>query len=256
VAALRQVCRLLRDANRDKGRFFVKVNRAAIVDTVVAEFAYAPKEKLLQKLSVAFSGEQGIDAGGLTKDMFTAFFAALTSPECGLFECDGDAEKPTYLPVKEAEGGEGEDPLLASYEAVGRVIAKAVLDEMPLPNAFHPTLFRALLRGTRRLPVNLHELEAFSPTEARSCRQVDDHGEALPMCRFNVCHPPPPPLSHSDQETPLPARVCVQAPCDGGRVAARPELRGRGRRRGRDQRQCQGVRAAAGGGRAGGTAAW
>jgi E3 ubiquitin-protein ligase HUWE1 len=199
VTALRQVCRLLRDANRDKGRFMITVRRAAVVDTVVAEFAFAPKEKLLRKLHVSFSGEAGIDAGGLTKDMYSCFFAALTDPsQCGLFECDPDAEHPTFLPAKEEESasagggaGCGEDPLLASYEAVGRVIAKAVLDEVPLAATFHPTLFRALLRGTKRLPVNLHELEAFSPTEARSCRQVGTVGgspRAFPWLFLSAFH--------------------------------------------------------------------
>ena len=43
---------------------------------------------------------------------------------------------------------------------------------MPIAAGFHPTLFRALLRGTRHLPCNLHELEAFSSAEARSCRAL------------------------------------------------------------------------------------
>ena len=67
--------------------------------------------------------------------------------------------------------GFGGDGLLDAYEAIGRVIGKAILEEIPVPARFHPCLFRVLLRGSDFQP-NLHELEAFSPTEARSCRQV------------------------------------------------------------------------------------
>jgi len=69
---------------------------------------------------------------------------------------------------------------------VGRVIGKAVLDGVPIAASFHPLLFRALLHprtissasssgsggGGGGLSVNLHDLEAFSPQDARSCRQL------------------------------------------------------------------------------------
>lgn len=117
---------------------------------------------------------------------FNIFFKTLTSGDCDLFECAEDAEHPTYLPTKEplppsgeegngADAGDdfgfGGDGLLDAYEAIGRVIGKAILEEIPVPARFHPCLFRVLLRGSDFQP-NLHELEAFSPTEARSCRQV------------------------------------------------------------------------------------
>jgi hypothetical protein len=92
-----------------------------------------------------------------------------------------------------------EDPLSLSFLAVGRVLGKAVLDGVPIAASFHPLLFRALLQGrggngggasssssgtTSRsssssssslassLSVNLHDLEAFSPQDAKSCRQL------------------------------------------------------------------------------------
>jgi hypothetical protein len=55
---------------------------------------------------------------------------------------------------------------------VGRVLAKAVLDGQPLAAGFHPILFRAVLRGSRGLAASLHDLDAFSPAAARSCRQL------------------------------------------------------------------------------------
>ncbi len=208
VEALRQICGLLRENNADKGRWHVTVTRAAIVDTVVLAFGRASPERLLRRLTVRFQDEPGIDAGGLTKEMYSCFFEALTSADCSLFECDKDAESPTYLPSKEEEdgGGEGEegiaeeedeessgygrsrgrrrgsssrgsrnDSMLETYEAVGRVLGKAILDGVPIVTPFHAVVFRSLLRpraSSRFGRPNLHELEAFSPREAMSCRQL------------------------------------------------------------------------------------
>ena len=121
VAALQQVCMLLRQANSTR-RFSVTVQRSSLVDTTIAAFQAAEPTQLLRKLMVNFVGESGIDAGGLTKELYREFFSALTSGDCALFECDAEAPKPSFLPAKEDESLSaalgGRDPLLASYEAV------------------------------------------------------------------------------------------------------------------------------------------
>lgn len=54
------------------------------------------------------------------------------------------------------------------------MLGKAVLDGQPLAAHFHPLLFRALLSDGRRglESATLHDLDAFSPATARSCRQL------------------------------------------------------------------------------------
>lgn len=121
VVALQQVCALLRQTNAST-RFFVAVQRSSLVDTTIAAFQVAEPKQLLRKMSVKFLGEDGIDAGGLTKELYRSFFTALTSGDCALFECDLEAPKASFLPAKEDESLTsavgGRDPLLASYEAV------------------------------------------------------------------------------------------------------------------------------------------
>ena len=60
---------------------------------VLAQFSGAAvdQKKLMKKLSVKFEGEAGIDAQGLTKELYTAFFGAL----CGSSEL---FERGTILP--------------------------------------------------------------------------------------------------------------------------------------------------------------
>lgn len=47
-----------------------QVVRSAVMDTVLSAFQEVRPEKLLGKLSCGFQGEGGIDAGGLTSEMF------------------------------------------------------------------------------------------------------------------------------------------------------------------------------------------
>lgn len=62
---------------------------------------------------------------------------------------------------------------------IGRVLGKAILDGQPLAANFHPILFRALLlsgssssSSSSGLTASLHDLDAYSPAAARSCRQL------------------------------------------------------------------------------------
>jgi hypothetical protein len=82
----------------------MRVNRRMIVETVseaimklrflylsVLELTHASPTHLRQKFSVTFDGEHGVDASGLTKEMFSVLFQALFSggASSGLFvgEC-------------------------------------------------------------------------------------------------------------------------------------------------------------------------
>ena len=51
-------------------------------------------------------------------------------------------------------------------------MAQAIYDDQPMTAPFHPLFFRVLLHGVDSVTPNLHELEAFDPREAQSCRQL------------------------------------------------------------------------------------
>lgn len=75
-----------------RGRLHLGVSRATLVDDVVQGILGAPRANLLCKFSVRFEGEAGIDAGGLTAEMYSSFFSALLSPESLLFESSGSED--------------------------------------------------------------------------------------------------------------------------------------------------------------------
>lgn len=74
---------------------------------------------------------------------------------------------------------------------IGRVLGKAILDGQPLAANFHPILYRALLlsgssssSSSSGLTASLHDLDAYSPAAARSCRQLlaAEDVSAMGMC--------------------------------------------------------------------------
>ena len=120
--------------------YCVRVKRERIVDDVLKLFTRLSKAQLLKKFIVMYHGESGVDAGGLTKDMFCRFFAEVTLPEHGLFEtCSGTAGPGSLVLPR------GDCDRLDVFEAFGRIIAKCIMDMQIVSAPIAPTLFRHLL---------------------------------------------------------------------------------------------------------------
>ena len=78
-------------------------------------------------LAVSFEGEDGKDDGGLSEEMFGAFWKGVTSEEFNLFECAAGFEQacaPAFLPKAGA--------CTHSLEMVGRMLCKSLIN-------YHPT---------------------------------------------------------------------------------------------------------------------
>ena len=82
------------------------VNRASLVESLLVALSTTPARNLLRKPRVHFEGEAGIDAGGLTKEMYTLFATELVVPEkCMLFRaCEAPGESPCFLPAADFDG--------------------------------------------------------------------------------------------------------------------------------------------------------
>ena len=107
-------------------------------------------------------GRPGVDAGGLTKDMYCRFFDALMSPQKGFFvSADNGGGRPLtssrgrlYLPSGKKEGAS-----LESFEALGKVLAKVVFDGQTILTPFPESFFKCLLG----LAVSFRDLEDYDP---------------------------------------------------------------------------------------------
>jgi len=157
------------------------VNRDRILeDTVAALFDRPVSELLAPKVTVKFEGEQGLDAGGLTREWFDAVGRALSD---GAADPKGDslltlAPDQTLIPRR--IGCESGDVPLEQQErfrallALGRIMALAVFHEQPLPISFSPILCKHLLR----VPVGMGDVRQLDPEfyNLRVARVLKPHG--------------------------------------------------------------------------------
>jgi len=136
----------------------VQVGRDTLVEDVMEIFgpavAAVPKE-FLRPVRVRFtergavtqrsrkSAEAGIDDGGLRNEMYAQFFEQLLLQRPDLFASAG-AVSARALPTPDAERM---SDVKKDYEAVGRVMCRAVIDGRPIPKALASSIVLRFLQG-------------------------------------------------------------------------------------------------------------
>ncbi|KAK2463266.1 hypothetical protein APHAL10511_004921 [Amanita phalloides] len=107
------------------------------------------------KLSVRFIQEEGVDAGGVTREWFQILARQMFDPNNALFQpCAADRQ--TYQPNKNSWVNPEH---LAFFKFVGRVIGKAIYDGRLLDAYFAKSLYRQLLGK----PVDYRDVEWVDP---------------------------------------------------------------------------------------------
>ena len=119
------------------------------------------------KLSVKFSHEDGIDAGGVTREWFTVLGQEIFDPNYALFEpCAADQQ--TYQPNKHSSVN---DEHLGYFKFVGRVIGKAVYDGRLLDAYFNRAFYKQILGRS----VDMRDLESIDPEYHKSLQWMLDN---------------------------------------------------------------------------------
>ncbi len=107
------------------------------------------------KLNVRFYNEEGVDAGGVTREWFQILARQMFNPDYALFQpCAGD--KLTYQPNR-ASAINPEHLLF--FKFVGRIIGKAIYDGRLLDAYFARSLYRQILGK----PVDYRDVEWVDP---------------------------------------------------------------------------------------------
>src|SRR5258706_714916 len=119
------------------------------------------------KLNVRFVGEEGVDAGGVTREWFRILAREIFNPNYALFAPCG-ADRLTYQP--NPLSGINPDHL-RYFRFVGRIIGKAIFDQRLLDGHFARSMYRQLLGK----PVDYTDLEWSDPSYYNSLRWMLDH---------------------------------------------------------------------------------
>merc|ERR1712166_478613 len=140
-----------------------KLQREELVASVIKLFSKISERELGGQLAICFEGEEAIDAGGVSNEMFTQFFITIFDPEIGFFEARSGGS--TMLPAAAEKYTKAR---LVEFEAIGKVLVKAVLDRVPVPRGIAAGFF-AFMRGDQ---LTNHLLAEFDPVMARSVEMV------------------------------------------------------------------------------------
>ncbi|KAG6844702.1 hypothetical protein H0H87_004578 [Tephrocybe sp. NHM501043] len=130
------------------------------------------------KLSVRFYDEEGVDAGGVTREWFQILARQMFDPNNALFQpCAAD--KLTYQPNKNSWVNPEH---LTFFKFVGRVIGKAIYDGRLLDAYFARSLYRQLLGK----PVDYKDVEWVDPEYYNSLCWILENDPTLLDLTFSV----------------------------------------------------------------------
>jgi hypothetical protein len=153
----------------------LRVQRKNVFTDSFTQFAAAAPEALRGRLDVRFRGEEGVDAGGLTREWYEILAREMFNPNYALFretEHGGAFQPNPASAVNEQH--------LAYFKFVGRVLGKALMDGQLLDAHFTRPFYKHMLGQ----PLAFADLEALDPQFFSSLSQllampIDDLGLEL-----------------------------------------------------------------------------
>ncbi|KAM0684128.1 E3 ubiquitin-protein ligase tom1 [Mitosporidium daphniae] len=159
------LARALRRSEPRPAPLALRIRRDRLFEDSFREIMTLPATALAERpLSIAFDGEEGVDAGGLTREWFSLLAQQMLNAGYALF-----------LPVGGGQGGSGavfypnrlsavNPEHLDYFEFVGRIIGKAVVESQLLACHFACAFYKILLD----IPLELSDLEAVDASYYRS----------------------------------------------------------------------------------------
>ena len=90
------------------------------------------------KLSIQFTGEEGMDAGGVSREWFATLAKEMFNPNYALFTPAG-GKASTFHPNRQSAVNPDH---LVFFKFVGRIIGKAVVDNYNIQSYFTRSLYK------------------------------------------------------------------------------------------------------------------
>ena len=150
-------------SSRMHGSLRLSVRRARVFEESFQALRYKTADEMRRRVSISFHGEEGMDAGGLTREWYSVLARDIFNADYALFVSSGDSV--TFQP--NAYSFVNEDHLLY-FKFVGRVIGKAICDGQLLDAHFTRSFYKHILG----VPVSVLDLEAIEPDYYKSLQQI------------------------------------------------------------------------------------
>ncbi|XP_050371147.1 E3 ubiquitin-protein ligase UPL1 isoform X2 [Argentina anserina] len=160
------------------GPLRVSVRRAYVLEDSYNQLRMRPNQDMKGRLNVQFQGEEGIDAGGLTREWYQLLSRVLFDKGALLFTTVGNNAtfQPNPNSVYQTEH-------LSYFKFVGRVVAKAVFDGQLLDVYFTRSFYKHIL-GVK---VTYHDIEAVDPDYYKNLKwMLENDVSDIPDLTFSM----------------------------------------------------------------------
>ena len=155
----------------------LKINRDKVLEDSMEQFKYI---NLFKELKIIFVGEESHDAGGLIREWLTILFQKILDSKTGMFQRSDTDEigyiiKPNLYPSQE---------LLNKYYFIGRVLAKALLENLTVNCCFNKVIYQLIL-GEK---IQLNDLVFIDRPLYKSMKHLvsmkEECGENIALCEI------------------------------------------------------------------------
>mmetsp|Transcript_11818 Transcript_11818/g.36038 ORF Transcript_11818/g.36038 Transcript_11818/m.36038 type:complete len:1826 (+) Transcript_11818:227-5704(+) len=138
----------------------IRVRRSQVFEDSYYQLRLRTADEMKGRLNVQFLEEEGIDAGGVTREWYTILARKIFDANYALFR-RSTAKSATYQPNTLSYINEDH---LGYFRFVGRIIGKAIYDGQLLDAYFTRSFYKHILG----IPPNYHDLEALEPEYYKS----------------------------------------------------------------------------------------
>ena len=131
--------RPFQSGGRRHSRLSLQVRREHVFQDSFQQLRFLNRDELMRPFSIKFVGEEGVDAGGVTREWYSVLCRQMFSPLYALFVKSPDTQ--SYQPTPYFDDADADD----SYRFAGRVVGKALLDGQLLDIHFTRSFYKHML---------------------------------------------------------------------------------------------------------------
>ena len=133
----------------------VEVRRESVIRDALYQIESKPNGDLRKQLRVTFSGEDGIDEGGIQKEFFQIITKEMFSTKVGLYTTNEES-RTSWFSFWE---GEQQKDMADEYRLLGKLMGLAFYNGVHLDINFTPAVYKRLLKNQ----ITLRDLKEFDP---------------------------------------------------------------------------------------------
>jgi len=160
-----QVRRLRQHASRRHGNIRLHINRKNVFEEAYHSLRVRTADEMRGRLQITFRNEEGIDAGGLSREFFAILAKEMFNPNYALFTSTEDGC--TFQPNPNSNINPDH---LSYFRFVGRIVGKAVADGYLLDAHFTRSLYKHMLG----IKPSHQDMEAIDPDYYRNLKTILD----------------------------------------------------------------------------------